>query len=427
MKSIPRTIAKKIHDILVPRGVDDLFPEIAFSLYAFVTLLYRTVRGTKTPIWFISREGQPLMRLYEMYRGGEGDPSPRYLEVSRRSTFLPSLGPLHSESFERLFRQYWAISVWDFLASLGLERYAVSLQDIIGLDEKAMRQRVGHLPSSPLFRQLIQSRDFQCSFEEQRAVQRKALLDYLATFYDGGLPEEAVVVDVGWKGTIQDNLFALFSQEGGGPRCIKGYYVGLIESGYSQEKNIKAGLLFSCIGHKSRYFPTFNESRALFEVLLAADHASVSAYECLPSGRAQPIRAAFEEQSMVSEHVVPIQSRFFRRFSELCEVAGTEEWPVEAIIATASEFHARMVFRPSKAERQWFSNIFHVENFGVFERSCFSSDGNGQGLGERVRFVAGLSRRSNRLNLGFWPYLTVYEKGGPLPAFVYGLVRRLQS
>lgn len=427
MKSIPRAIAKKIRDILIPEGVDDLFPEMAFSLYAFVVLLHRTVRGTKTPVWFISREGQPLMRLYEMYRGGEGDPSPRYLEVSRRSTFLPSLGPLHSESFERLFRQYWAISVHDFLTSLGLEEHAVLLQDIIGVDEKAMRQRVDHLPSSQLFQQLMQSPAFQCSFEEKRALQRKALLDYLATFNEGVLPEEAVVVDVGWKGTIQDNLFALFSQEGSGPSRIKGYYVGLIDSGFSQERNVKAGLLFSCVGHRSRYFPTFNESRALFEILLAADHASVSAYECLPSGGAQPIRAAFEEQAMVSEHVVPIQSRFFSRFSELCEVAGSEEWPEEWIVAMASVFHARMVFRPSKAERQWFSNIFHVENFGVFEQSRFSADGSGQGLGERLRFVAGLTRRSNRLNLGFWPYVTVYEKGGPLPAFVYGLVRRLQS
>jgi hypothetical protein len=82
--SIPRTIARRIRDIIAPQDPADLFPEMAFSLFAFVALPHRSVQGRETPLCFLSHKGQSLMRLYEIYRGPTGDPPIRYLETSRR-------------------------------------------------------------------------------------------------------------------------------------------------------------------------------------------------------------------------------------------------------------------------------------------------------------------------------------------------------
>lgn len=427
MPSIPRTIARQFRDILAPREPGDLFPEMAFSLFAFVALLHRSVQGRVTPLCFLSREGQPLMRLYEIYRGPTGDPPIRYIEASRRSTFLPSLGPLDTEPFESLFRQYWKTSAWEFLASLGLEDDAPRLQVAIDATDQGMRRRHDHLPSAPFFQRLLRSHEFQALFEEQRVVRREALLTYLAELHGGRIPAELAVVDVGWKGTIQDNLFGLMTQLHDGGRCIKGHYLGLVDPRPTQPGNSKVGLLFSCVGRKSSHFRIFNESRTLFELLLAADHASVGSYVRLPSGEARPTRDAFEEEVLVSQHVLPIQRSIVERFRLVCDVAGARELSAEQLVSTASVFHSRMVFSPTANERQWFLRAFHVENFGVFERTHFSSGPRIRGLGARLRFVAGLARRRNRLGLGFWPYVRIHEEGWPAAAVLYGMVRRLQS
>ena len=100
----------------------DLFPELATSLFYWVERLHRTlVEQGVEQVFFLSREGQPLMRMFEAYRQKAGGRiALRYLEVSRRSTLLPSLAPLAEEGFETLFRQYRRMSLLEFLSSLGL-------------------------------------------------------------------------------------------------------------------------------------------------------------------------------------------------------------------------------------------------------------------------------------------------------------------
>src|SRR5690606_15591183 len=84
--------------------------------------------------------------------------------------------------------------------------------------------------------------------------------------------------------------------------------------------------------------------------------------------------------------------------------------------------HARMVFNPTPHERTWFSSVFHVENYGVFERSHFTAPASRHGLIQRLRFLISLLRRRNVGALGFWPWCTLYEQGGALPATLYAAI-----
>ena len=420
---------KRTTDDAKPQTNYDLFPELATSLFYFIVRLHDALveQGVER-VYFLSREGQPLMRMFDMYRERVGGHiTSHYLEVSRRSTLLPSLAPLSEENFETLFRQYRRISMIEFLSSLGLEAHAQSIAQALGLSGGAEGRREEDFPTSPTFTALKALVQFQALFESERVARRRAFIAYLSGLSGGTPPARLVIVDVGWKGTIQDNLFALLCRESDTPvRAVTGYYVGLVAEGAAGPNNDKYGLLFSSVGFPSPKFRMFNENRALFEVLLAADHGSIVSYENTADGHAQPIRGEFEEGEMLATEVFPVQRQLFGHFERLVAAMRTagkgRPLPFEEVVRV----HARMVFNPTPRERTWFSSVFHVENYGVFERSRFTAPESPPGLVQRLRFLKKVLRQRDVGALGFWPWNTFYERGGALPAAIYAAIRRLQ-
>jgi hypothetical protein len=208
---------------------------------------------------------------------------------------------------------------------------------------------------------------------------------------------------------------------------VTGYYIGLVAAGAAGSSNDKHGLLFSSVGATSPKFRVFNENRALFEVVLAADHGSIVTYETTSDGHAKAIRGEFEEGEMLAREVFPVQRQLFEHFERLLReihVSRNGRLPLFKEVVRA---HARMVFNPTPHERTWFSSVFHVENYGVFERSHFAAPEGRPGLTQRLRFLKQVLQRRDVGALGFWSWSTLYERGGALPAAIYAAIRRLQG
>lgn len=408
----------------------DLFPELATTLLYFIEKFHEAlVKQGVDQVYFLSREGQPLKRMFDMYQiRVSGTIASHYLEVSRRSTLLPSLAPLVDETFETLFRQYRRISLVEFLSSLGLEAQAQSLAKALGLPDGAEHRREEDFPTSRTFSALRATPQFQTLYESERVARRNAFIAYLSELSGGTLPSRLVVVDVGWKGTIQDNLFYLLCRNNESPvDTVTGYYVGLVAEGAAGPGNEKYGLLFSSVGGLSPGFRVFNENRALFEVVLAADHGSIVSYASTPDGSARAVRGEFEEREMLAAEVFPVQRHIFTHYERLLATMRSSGMSRSLTLEETVRAHARMVFDPTPQERSWFSSVFHVENYGVFERSHFATPETRPGLFERLCFLAQLLRRNDPGALGFWPWSTIYQRGGALPAAIYAAVRRIQN
>jgi hypothetical protein len=419
-----------VTNLLKPQTDDDVFPELALSLYAFTESLYQRLKKNKIrDVYFLSREGQPLMQLFEAYQQARPDNSQdkiccHYLEVSRRSTFLPSLGTLETERFETLFRQYRAISILEFLASLGLESHSGDTAKALMVEEDVLAQRMADLPTDPLYRSLLDNPWFQRLYESERLTRRAAFIGYITALSGGKLPDVLHLVDVGWKGTIQDNLYTLLCKQSlTDVQGIEGYYVGLVAMGAADAANRKHGLLFSCASVKSTGFRVFNENRALFEVILAADHGSVESYVFDKAGKAGSVRSEFEEELMVKKWVVPLQKKLMARFDALIKHLVNMQYEQEWLIKMAAAPHARMVFNPTKYEMDWFSTVFHVENFGVFENSTFDSSHNVSGFVDRVAFTLRLIFRPGSIDFGFWPWLSIRRRSFTGFAYAYRFIR----
>lgn len=413
----------------IDQGNHAIFPELATTLLFFIEKLYASLIDNRIEkVFFLSREGQPLMRMFETYQNKFGRRvKSHYLEVSRRSTLLPSLGPLPEESFENLFRQYRRISLMEFLSSLGLEAHTIRLARALKLPHGAETAREEDFSHCQIFSNLKALPEFQDLYESERISRRRAFNAYLSELSGGMLPDHLVIVDVGWKGTIQDNLFAILCQLNASAPKVTGYYVGLVAKGGARPNNDKHGLLFSNIDSASPKFRVFNENRALFEILLAADHGSIVTYETSSDGKSHAIRGEFEEGEMLAREVFPVQDHIFNSFEKLLKIAPHSGQRSILQLGAVANAHARMVYNPSAPEIEWFSLVFHVENYGVFERSRFTAPEVRDGFIKRMQFLTTLIQRRELGMLGFWPWLTLYQRVGPLSASIYAVIRRFQK
>ncbi|MGY8523769.1 HAD family hydrolase [Paracidovorax citrulli] len=412
------------------------FAELSLTLFTFTERLYWHLLGKGVrDVFFLAREGQLLMAMFDRYQRTRV-PTPEvtirahYLEVSRRSTFLPSLGPLDEEDFDTLFRQYRRISVEEFLLNLGLESLLPTLQGELAQRGETidLRQREDDLPTSDIYRRLLANQTFRDAYESARSEGRRALLAYLDNFPLQQPAQTLALVDVGWKGTIQDNLYRLMRHahaELERPLLdIDGYYLGLVAHGNAGPHNRKHGLLFSVQDGATPRYRIFNENRALFEVMLGADHGSARGYRLRPDGTGEPVRGEFSEQSLFESQVRPAQQRMMESFARIDALLAHRYYGADWLADFAARLHARMVFAPAVSEIDWFTGVYHVENFGVFERSEFRCRQQERArLLDQMRFAWGLFRLRGRMDLGFWPWLSCRQRGGQLVAAAYRLYR----
>lgn len=344
-----------------------LFPEMALSLYFFTRELYRKARSTGAQdLFFFAREGYLLQKLFEIYQQELNPVLPpirtHYLLVSRRSTFMPSLQSLDKEQFETLFRQYRTLSVTDFLRNLGFADADVEL-----LGSRYPRAEEPDFPNSATWHTLRADPQFQEKYETRRVSQRKAFIAYLEGFgvdFQSGMH----IVDIGWKGTIQDNLRAILPAT----TPLFGYYVGLLQRTPPTAFNQKYGILFSRIPHFSPFFKVFIETLSLFEILCAAPHGGVSHYDYHAGNAGACFDEWRGEKDLYENELKAYTASLLDVFRDICRLHTHSHLEPLRFFSDIARQHARMVFHPSPPELAFMTHVAHYENFGPFGHTTFS-------------------------------------------------------
>ncbi|MGO9121289.1 MAG: HAD-IA family hydrolase [Desulfomonilaceae bacterium] len=400
--------------------------DLALTLWGFVHKLHAllTHRGVRD-VYFLSREGWFLRRLFDIYQEYEGrgvNPArSHYLQASRRSTLLPSLGPIDQEQFPALFPQYRRTSLSDFLGSLNFDDDEVAyLSNTLQVDS---RTQFPNFPESDVFARLRRESYFRALYEKKRLEQRRNFCAYLNLQGVDLKKGELHLVDVGWKGTIQDNIFRALA----GFKTIRGYYLGLIAEENDEPNNTKTGVLFSRWPKMSRYYRVFSENRTLFEIVLGADHPSVDKYEVV---RELPEAVYFRDPEEIEwyHHVIePIQKSIETSFRTICDTMSQSHFLPDDFDDLVAKKHARLVFFPTREELNFFRSLHHKENFGVFGVTRFGSD-EGMNCAKRVgNLWKVMSDPRGVLQAAWWKPLTFRNMGLGFLGPMYGSYRYVQS
>jgi hypothetical protein len=399
---------------------------IAPALLMFIERLYMHARrrGLRH-LFFLAREGQMLRRLFLAYQDELGLAADdriqcHYLLASRRACFIASLAPLPEEDFSGLFDFYRRMSLRDFLRSLRFDEPMVArLAAAIGHDPDLVAD---DWPAGAGFAALRAHPDFAVAYERIRTSQHGNLLAYLRQFGAELGRDGVALVDVGWKGSIQDFLRRVLPAE----VAVEGLYFGLI--GVGQSLQDKTGLMLSTVGGLSPDYLVFAENRSALEIVLCADHGSALGYERTPDGRIEvALDEDAEEAAFMRDTVRPVGRAVEDAVRALMSIRGRSVVPEPAWRALVVGTYADLVFQPWHPGAAWLRAARHRENFGVFHMSAQGGDPARRFI-DRAAAAIRLARQPRReLAKSFWPALALYEIGGKPLALLYGSYRRLRN
>ncbi len=404
------------------------FAEMGCSLWLFIHRLFMALRQQSVDhIFFLSKEGELLRRLFDLYQTilyGQTVITSHYLLASRKATFLASLRDLEHEDFLRLFAHYRDISIRDFLQSLNFDEDIIRrlcFRLSIDCDE-----RIPDLRSHPEFTALVRMDTFMAVYEERRNQQAAHFTEYLNSFGVDYRNQGLHLVDVGWKGSIQDNIYHILGER----VAVHGYYIGSLNATERSDSNSKQGLLFDNFPDQSAYFHVYNNNRSLYEMMLGASHGSADCYLRQDQYQAMTSRPPWdvydrvqtdqgdlliltldlpEEHQLFEGVIKPLQELMCHSFSGL-----TKAWLLSDCLIPEEKWfarrHARMVFTPSKEEVDFFEKLYHLENFGIFEYTNFLAP-DFISLKQRARNLYAVLCNRQMLESGIWPPIILRRLG----------------
>ena len=338
------------------------YANYGIQLFLFADRLYKSLKQKQhSKVYFFSREGEFIKTLFDAYLDIKGieDIETKYLYVSRKATFVPSLRSLEDEDFDIIFREYPDISLSGFVKNLGFSEENIA--DIAGSSGLDFESVIKDLSKSEQLMELKQNERFIDLYNSRRCNQSEAFRKYLEQEGISNASGRIAVVDVGWKGTIQDNIYRFF----GGEVEIDGYYIGLHSGGDTQKGNYKYGLLFSVLPDESYMYEEMSWGKTWYERLMYASHASADSYD-ICNDIASPSLKSFESEKNIYEAVKPIQACVTECFKEVCRLFRDLYCPNELIRDVFIEIYLRVLFKEKtsflKLQNMLLSNQF--ENFG---------------------------------------------------------------
>ena len=225
--------------------------------------------------FFLTREGEFFYKVFlnlfprsEVF--GHKLPPATVLAVSRLSTFPPSMRDISVEEMCRVWSLFRSQSVAGLFTTFGLQ--IKDFSDVLATIGLHANDVISSPESSPELNALFRSKAFVDAVKESAHKQRDLLSDYVR---QSGLHvgERIGVIDIGWRGSIQDNLATLFPQV-----HFHGMYLALRRTINPQPFNTS----------KSAYGPDENlnnspmalfENFAAMEMLCSSPNGSVIKYE----------------------------------------------------------------------------------------------------------------------------------------------------
>lgn len=351
----------------IPGGVGraDFFQlgrQCSSLLVGFVLMaMERAVSEKVEALYFFTREGEFFLEIYR--RLAEADvlgfapPLAKLLMVSRLATFVGSLREFSTTELMRLWNQYSVQSLQALLKSLSMA--PVELTAAAGRYGLDLNSPIRYPWQDPRVQAFFDDSEVRTLVERHLATKRDGLLAYLASAGLDGGSRKIGVVDIGWRGTIQDNLaYALPGLE------VVGCYLGLNRFLNDQPENVR----------KDAYGPNLNESETLqslldyvapIEMLCNSPNGSVEEYELTDHG-VKAIRHIDEEENRIhEEYVRHFQAGVLDSVPYWADFLRTHAYSSAELRPFAMEIWQRIIHCPPPFLTEAYFRLNHNEVFGV--------------------------------------------------------------
>lgn len=341
---------------------DKIFNEglnLAPILYFFVyDIIEYAIKNKIKKIYYLTREGETFIKIHEIIEKnnpfGVEIPECDILEVSRMATFSASLKEFSISELLRLWSQYRVQSMKALFTTLAIDvepykeyikKYDIELcEDIV---EPWFDVRV---------QKLCADEEFTTKINSELLQKRNELLKYFEQ--DKGITnndEPLFVVDIGWRGTIQDNLAYVFNN-----KQIDGYYLTLYDFYNLQPVNTNKN---SFISDKNIRDNEVSNIITLLEWIYNPGTGSVIEYK---NGKAIR-KAKKEELEVVNKYIKPLQVGMLEGSKIINEYMKYHQYEMDEIKEYVYKLIKNIKLNPSKELVEAYYSMVFNDTFGTSE------------------------------------------------------------
>lgn len=315
-------------------------------------------------IYFVAREGIFFKKIYDELVSLDvfdiGDyPKPEILYASRRATFAASLTELSLNEMMRIWNLYSTQSIHAMARSLNLDtRKVAGIALRYGMDTNAPIQYPWLNES---FKSFFNSPDFQDYAKSSITHQKQGLLRHLHCIgFEPEISLDRVVVDIGWRGTIQDNICHLVKGH------VHGAYLALKKYLNHQPQNSSKQAFISNDNTENHF--NLGDVAAL-EFIFNVPGGSVIGYDA----DGEPLREVFSgEESAICNQIAPLQQGIIEGTRLLGSYIRRHGLIAEDLIPLSRHLVSCYISNPPICIADAFQKLEHNETFGTGEVDCIS-------------------------------------------------------
>lgn len=326
-------------------------------------LLEAARRDRITQLHFLTREGAFFAPIYSLIRSAGGaplasTPEARLLEISRRASFAASLQDISPGEMQRLWRGYTPATMQAWALSLNLDPALVTgwcARHGLRFDEA-----IAHPAEDPRVQALLADGDCRATLARHVGAQAALLHAHLAAAGLHDAAERIGIVDIGWRGSIQDNLALLL------PRArLSGYYLGLQRFLDVQPANADKQAYGPDLNRDGRDADLFRRL-PLIELLCTPALAGVVGYARGSGGAIEVLRTNDEAQGSApwQAAIAPFQSGVMHGVRHWAEAVHVHALASGELRDEALSCWRRMITRPPAVLLAAQTAFKHDERFG---------------------------------------------------------------
>jgi predicted HAD superfamily hydrolase len=380
----------------------------AGPLYVGLTewLIERIAEYNPDAIYFLSRDGFIIKRLFEMLRPASlRNLETQYLYASRRASQFAAIRKIDEQALNFLVQNYAANNVSVFLRRIGLDpqKYETEIREagFQGVSQPVHNTDIEKLKQ--LFRALAQP------ICERAEAERKIMIDYLLA---SGLSEgrRVALVDIGWWGHSQQSIQDILEQSSRSPE-IRGYYLGTLPFDANVSSKLRQEGYLYRLGEPAEYRNLVDSCVEIVELPFSSKEGSLVRMDRIPSGGFMPVRQTVTPREILRGEIVErIQSGGMHFVADF--LALKQEFPNLSLTREEATNQLRRVLRsPTSEEAARLGDVPHMKDFGESTLGVISAPPRLLTLLRRRRLIqrydvpwkAGLEARSS------WLYRILYR------------------
>ena len=354
LAKLTRENLKEYKKSLYNQGIE--FSAIAYY-YIYDIIIDAVLKGYDK-IYYQTREGETFIKFHEIIE--KNNPFPfkvpkaELIEVSRVATFAASLDEFNVQNLLRIWSQYRAQSMKALFKSLDIdiEKYNEYFKKYDIDKEMTIYEPWFNFKVTTLF----QDKEFKKEIEKELKEKREKLLEYLkGKGIENKEGNKVYLVDIGWRGTIQDNLAFVLDKV-----HIEGGYIALFDYYNPQRENVAKRALIRDSKVTWEYVAL---TLTIYEMMFSSDTKSVAGYE---NGKAIR-KGKKEEVDFVKNIILPIREGMIDGAKYIAKFMKERDIMEDMYLGYLYNLAREIKENPSKILVEAYYSLVYNETFGTGE------------------------------------------------------------